>query len=77
MSMSLIAAGNEELVKAGRTSSLIFSECQAPRGREGGGLVSPCWGSIGEYSDSGRFSCDTSFFANGAKFTEPKTVIGP
>ncbi len=35
MSMSFIAVGNEELGKAGRTVSLIFSDCQAMRGREG------------------------------------------
>jgi hypothetical protein len=37
MSISFIAVGNEELGKVGRTVSLIFSECQAMRGPEGGG----------------------------------------
>ncbi len=71
MSMSFIAVGNEELGKVGRTGSLIFSECQATRGREGGEgeqwsnlPVSPCWGRLGEYEDTGRFSGDTSVFAH-------------
>jgi hypothetical protein len=38
MSMPFIAVGNKELGKAGRTSSLIFSEChQAMKAREKGG----------------------------------------
>jgi hypothetical protein len=77
MSMSLIAVGNEELVKAGRTSSLIFSEFQALRGREGDGLVSPFWGSLGEYKDTGRFSSDTSVFAHELRSRWPKRSLTP
>ncbi len=80
MSMPFIAVGNEELVKAGRTGSLIFSECQAIRGREGAGIELVgvlCWGSLAEYRDTSLFSRDTSVFAHRAKVTVPKLLLAP
>ncbi len=39
--------------------------------------MSSCWGSLGEYGNTGRFSRKTSVFAHGAKVTVAKMVVDP